>query len=264
MLGMYDDDTPTLPDIPVIRDEPRPCKVCRRKHRLLKAAGVLAAAVLFGSTAAYGVSFTSQHQNLPAVQAAEQEPHPWRAPREVMPPTMPATHKPVMRHRAVHHTHRAAPTYSPRPSASRSAPARAPAPRPTPKPTVTHHVPVSGALGARLLAEAETMKGVPYHFGGHSPSGFDCSGLIYWAAQRLGISLPRSTFAMLAGSPHLFNIIGHDNPRPGDLAFFGSGHVELYVSPGRYFGAQQSGTLVGFHTYGTVSGFVPTTYLRLR
>jgi cell wall-associated NlpC family hydrolase len=48
------------------------------------------------------------------------------------------------------------------------------------------------------------------------------------------------------------------NPQPGDLAFFGSGHVELYVSPGVFFGAQQTGTQVGFHNYGAY--YPPTAY----
>ena len=102
------------------------------------------------------------------------------------------------------------------------------------------------------------MQGVPYVYGGASPSGFDCSGLVYWAAGQLGISLPRDTYEMLAGSPHLIAV---SSPQPGDLAFFGTGHVELYVSSGRFFGAQQPGTVVGFHDYGAY--YVPSQYFRL-
>lgn len=117
---------------------------------------------------------------------------------------------------------------------------------------------ISSSLGAALLAKAETMTGVPYVWGGLAPGGFDCSGLIYWAAGQLGIAIPRDTYEMLAGSPHLEAV---SSPEPGDLAFFGTGHVELYVSAGRFFGAQQTGTLVGFHDYGT--GYVPSAYYRL-
>jgi cell wall-associated NlpC family hydrolase len=81
---------------------------------------------------------------------------------------------------------------------------------------------------------------------------------VFWAAGQLGITIPRDTFGMLAGSVHLVIV---SSPEPGDLAFFGSGHVELYVSPGRFFGAQQTGTLVGFHNYGGF--YVPTMYLRI-
>ncbi len=117
------------------------------------------------------------------------------------------------------------------------------------------------SLDGRLLAEAETQQGTPYVFGGDAPGGFDCSGLVYWAAQRLGIAgMPRDTFEMLAAAGSV--LVPVSSPRPGDLAFFGSGHVELYVSSGRFFGAQQTGTLVGFHDYG--SYYLPTAYYGVR
>jgi cell wall-associated NlpC family hydrolase len=57
-------------------------------------------------------------------------------------------------------------------------------------------------------------------------------------------------------------LIPTSNPQPGDLAFFGSGHVELYVKPGETFGAQQPGTVVGFHPYS--GGWVPTAFYAIR
>jgi hypothetical protein len=51
-------------------------------------------------------------------------------------------------------------------------------------------------------------------------------------------------------------------PQTGDLAFFGTGHVELYVRPGVTFGAQQPGTDVGYHTYG--GGYAPTAFYAIR
>lgn len=117
------------------------------------------------------------------------------------------------------------------------------------------------SLSARLLAEAETRQGTPYVYGGDSPGGFDCSGLIYWAARQLGITaMPRDTFGMLAAAGGV--LVPVSRPQPGDLAFFGSGHVELYVSPGRFFGAQQTGTLVGLHDYGGF--YLPTAYYAVR
>ena len=128
--------------------------------------------------------------------------------------------------------------------------AAAPAPRVT-----------GSSLDGRLLAEAETQQGTPYVFGGDSPGGFDCSGLVYWAAQHIGVTgMPRDTFEMLAAAGSV--LIPVSRPSPGDLAFFGSGHVELYVSSERFFGAQQTGTLVGFHDYGGF--YVPTAYYAVR
>jgi cell wall-associated NlpC family hydrolase len=138
-----------------------------------------------------------------------------------------------------------------------SKPTPTPAP-PAPAAVSASSVAPSGSLSARLLAVAETQQGTPYAWGGAAPGGFDCSGLIFWAAGQLGISLPRTTFEMLAGSPHLVSV---SSPQPGDLAFFGDGHVELYVSGSQTFGAQQSGTLVRFNSYG--GGYVPTQFLRL-
>jgi cell wall-associated NlpC family hydrolase len=103
------------------------------------------------------------------------------------------------------------------------------------------------------------MQGVPYVYGGDTPSGFDCSGLIYWASQQLGITgMPRDTYAMLGQGVSNGTLVPTSNPQTGDLAFFGSGHVEIYIKSGQTFGAQQPGTNVGFHSYGY--GYVPTAF----
>lgn len=96
-----------------------------------------------------------------------------------------------------------------------------------------------------------------YSWGAAGPSRFDCSGLVYWAANRHGITLPRTTYAMI-GSYHLVRTY---HPRTGNLAFFGTGHVEFYDKPGWTYGAQQSGTRVGYHHYG--GGWHPTSYWRV-
>jgi peptidoglycan DL-endopeptidase CwlO len=100
--------------------------------------------------------------------------------------------------------------------------------------------------GAGILAAAESRSGAPYVWAAAGPWAFDCSGLVAWAAAREGISLPHSTYAMLA-SGHLVRTW---NPVAGDLAFFGTGHVEI-VAPGHNvtFGALNAGTRIGFHTW---------------
>jgi cell wall-associated NlpC family hydrolase len=105
------------------------------------------------------------------------------------------------------------------------------------------------------------MKGVPYVYGGDTPAGFDCSGLVYWASQQLGITgMPRDTYEMLSTGVANGTLIPTSNPQPGDLAFFGSGHVEFVTSiHDTTFGAQQSGTLVGFNPYNP-PGYAPTAY----
>jgi cell wall-associated NlpC family hydrolase len=114
-------------------------------------------------------------------------------------------------------------------------------------------------LYARLRAYdwALTKKGHPYQFGGTGP-GFDCSGLVMMAYRHAGIHLPRTTFEMLA-SPLLVRV---RHPHRGDLAFYGSGHVELFVKWGYTFGAHDYGSPVSRVHYGW--GWVPTAFYRVR
>ena len=98
------------------------------------------------------------------------------------------------------------------------------------------------SLGARAARIALGAVGVPYRWGGASPgTGFDCSGLVYWAYNRLGLELPHSSYAL--------NGLGRRVPssklKPGDVLFFyGLGHVGLYVGRGRMVHAPQSGRYV--------------------
>jgi cell wall-associated NlpC family hydrolase len=108
---------------------------------------------------------------------------------------------------------------------------------------------------------ARTQAGKPYEYGGTGPNGYDCSGLVYAAYRHAGITLPRTTEEMLASSK-----LGRTNsPNPGELAFFGSGHVEFvtYVSH-LTFGALRSGTVMGWHTWYPGSGWQPTVYLYVK
>ena len=114
----------------------------------------------------------------------------------------------------------------------------------------------------RLLAwnYAWAQRNKPYIWGGTGPFGFDCSGLVTMAYRAAGIPLPRTTYEML-GSWRLVPI-PRSQARLGDLAFFGTGHVELYVRQGWTYGAQHSGSLIGFHLMNAY--WHPTMYFRVR
>jgi peptidoglycan DL-endopeptidase CwlO len=103
---------------------------------------------------------------------------------------------------------------------------------PKPKPT----------LGQRAAKAALHAVGVPYRWGGSSPAGgFDCSGLVYWAYGRLGISVPHSSYALYG----LGRNVSRSRLEPGDVLFFsGLGHVGLYIGRGRMVHAPQSGRTV--------------------
>jgi cell wall-associated NlpC family hydrolase len=95
-------------------------------------------------------------------------------------------------------------------------------------------------LGERAAKVALKAVGVPYHWGGVSPSsGFDCSGLVYWAYGHVGVSLPHSSYALAGMGRRVRHL------RPGDLLFFsGYGHVGIYVGRGRMVHAPHTGTRV--------------------
>ena len=109
----------------------------------------------------------------------------------------------------------------------------------------------------RAYRWAARQKGHPYVWGGTGP-GFDCSGLVMEAYLHVGIRLPRTTTEMLA-SRKLFRVI---HPRMGDLAFYGTGHVELFRRWGYTFGAHDYGSPVGLIHYGY--GWKPTAFYHVR
>jgi cell wall-associated NlpC family hydrolase len=120
--------------------------------------------------------------------------------------------------------------------------------------------PASAAAAPRRLTAlrwAERQAGAWYCFGG-TGGCFDCSGLVMSAYARAGISIPRTTYGMLASSR--LRRIPASQRRRGDLAFYGSGHVELVTFSGT-FGAAAPGTQVGWHH---PSGWWhPTMYFRV-
>lgn len=97
-----------------------------------------------------------------------------------------------------------------------------------------------------------------YAWGGSGPSVYDCSGLVVAAFSHAGISLPHSTYSMLANG-HLHRVY---SPQRGDLAFYGSGHVEILSAWWHTtFGAHHSGTRVGWSMWS--SYWAPTAFYRV-
>ncbi|MEO7262385.1 MAG: transglycosylase SLT domain-containing protein [Jatrophihabitantaceae bacterium] len=97
--------------------------------------------------------------------------------------------------------------------------------------------------GADVIASAEKYLGVPYVFGGATPAGLDCSGLVQRAYGDLGISLPR----IASDQAHVgVAVPSLAQARSGDILAFGepAHHVALYVGDGRMIAAPQPGEKV--------------------
>jgi cell wall-associated NlpC family hydrolase len=92
--------------------------------------------------------------------------------------------------------------------------------------------------------------GVPYVYGGSSPSGFDCSGLVMYVYAQLGISLPHYTVAQWNATEPI------SSPAPGDLVFFnGLGHVGIYLGGGRFIDAPHTGSVVRIDSMSGFGGY---------
>jgi len=100
----------------------------------------------------------------------------------------------------------------------------------------------SGPTGADLVAEARKYVGVPYVWGGATPQGLDCSGLVKLSLSALGVDMPRvAREQMTQGTP----VASLDQAEPGDLLVFdGGSHIGIYLGEGRMIDAPKPGDRV--------------------
>ena len=109
-----------------------------------------------------------------------------------------------------------------------------------PLPAAKDYTNLKPAAGG-VLAIAAQYQGLPYKYGGTSPStGFDCSGFTQFVFRQVGISLPRTADAQKAA------VTPVSNPQPGDLVFFGSPayHVGIYAGGGMMWDSPRSGETI--------------------
>jgi peptidoglycan endopeptidase LytE len=98
-------------------------------------------------------------------------------------------------------------------------------------------------IGHAIVASAKQYIGVPYRWGGITPQGFDCSGLIHYVFQQNGIKLPvRQSTAM----SKLGQSVAKQDLQVGDLVFFATGsskqinHVGIYIGDDQFISATSS------------------------
>lgn len=100
----------------------------------------------------------------------------------------------------------------------------------------------------KIVTIAAGLIGTPYRYGGDSPKrGFDCSGLVFYSFERVGVKVPRTA----ADQRKAAERVKRSNLEPGDLVFFRSSkgrvdHVGIYAGDGKFIHAPSSGSVVSY------------------
>ena len=96
----------------------------------------------------------------------------------------------------------------------------------------------------QAAAVALQQIGVPYRYGGSTPKGFDCSGLIYYSYSKVGKNVPRTTGSLWSG----IQPVAKNHVRVGDVLFFRiegkMSHVGIYIGDNQFVHAPSSGKVV--------------------
>jgi cell wall-associated NlpC family hydrolase len=97
----------------------------------------------------------------------------------------------------------------------------------------------ASAVAGGVVGAAMSKLGSPYSWGATGPDAFDCSGLMFWAYQQMGKSIPRTSSAQIAGGTP----VSRDQLQPGDIVgyFSGVSHVGMYIGDGKIVHASDYG-----------------------
>ena len=119
-------------------------------------------------------------------------------------------------------------------------------------PTVTFRsIMYDGTVGSEIVNEAAKYLGIPYVWGGTSPQGFDCSGLVQYVMNSLGISVNRVAEDQFTNGVS----VKRDELMPGDLVFFERNgyihHVGIYAGDGMMIHAPHTGEVVKYQSIDT-------------
>lgn len=114
--------------------------------------------------------------------------------------------------------------------------------------TGSRNVSAASTTGSKIVAEAEKYIGTKYVYGGSSPAGFDCSGLVQYTMKKQGVSVGRSSRDQYKDGV----AVDRTNLQAGDLVFFSKGggisHVGIYAGAGKVIHSPSPGHTVCYTT----------------
>ena len=106
------------------------------------------------------------------------------------------------------------------------------------------------SIPERAAAIAAQQVGAAYRYGGASPAGFDCSGLVQFSFRQAGMKVPRTTGQLWNSA----GLVATDNLQVGDLLFFRfdgkMSHVAIYLGDEQFVHAPSSGKTVSIDSLG--------------
>ncbi len=108
----------------------------------------------------------------------------------------------------------------------------------------SYTAPAASGKGGAIVSQARKYLGVRYVYGGTTPKGFDCSGLVQYVCRSLGITVNRTAASQFRNG----KAVSKSDLQPGDLVFFAKGgrihHVGIYIGGGQMIHAPHTGDVV--------------------
>ncbi|WP_026568318.1 C40 family peptidase [Bacillus sp. UNC41MFS5] len=104
---------------------------------------------------------------------------------------------------------------------------------------------VNTALATKMIESAKKLMGTPYVWGGSTPSGFDCSGFVYYVANQAGMEIGRYSAEGFYDRTYYV-----DTPKVGDIVFFentykkGISHLGIYLGNNQFIHANDDGVMI--------------------